>query len=165
MANICCFNMRLHFPTQEDCDACKAWLDGLDTHLDSYVHFPETDFKIFDLCIYYPEDAIRAIRIEGDVKWYIDFDEFSTFVEKLAKDFHLQMLRCDYSEPGSDMFGYYEYSSDTGLLVDRFVKQSYVNEALKKYDIENNDDDLDKFLAEMQGPLPDEAYEEISVML
>ena len=99
------------------------------------------------------------------MKWYIDFDEFSTFVEKLAKDFHLQMLRCDYSEPGSDMFGYYEYSSDTGVLVDRFVRQAYVNEALKKYDIENNDDDLDKFLAEMQGPLPDEAYEEISVML
>lgn len=162
MANCCCFTMTITFQHTEDADACEQFFNQLDTHDGNYI-------SPYDWVIFGAPFALRpnptTIMINGDVKWYIDADEFMNFVDHLVKDFHVDTLRCTYSEPGCELFGYWEYVSDTGLLVDHRVSDAFIKKAYKEYDIENDDDALDKFLALMWNAPEDAYYEIMAVQL
>lgn len=116
MANTCCVTIDLQFGNSQDADLCYGWLKKCvaDAESGMFPDFGGSKFYMAMDCI----DKIcdSEIQVEGWVKWNIDEPSFTEFIRLIVSHYDLQFMRADWSEPGCDTQGRWEYSGETRVL-------------------------------------------------
>ena len=134
MANNCYIDILIATKTKEDADKLEALLSDILFKADKEkkgMFIGSNTRYLFDAALDrwstegYAGDIhkLNEIRLEGWVKWCLDYTEATDVVSYMLSNADIEFLSIRYEEMGFNLYGEYVYNDENKLLTDTYVAE------------------------------------------
>lgn len=132
MANNCYIDILIATKTKEDADKLEALLSDILTKADKEkkgMFIGSNTRYLFDATLDRWSTKgntgdihkLNEIRLEGWVKWCLDYTEATDVVSYMLSNADIEVLSIRYEELGCNLYGEYTYDDESKVLLDTFV--------------------------------------------